>query len=149
MSFFPGLAGVPVGRFYSQHQQRGGVPMSVVAVADDLLYKVECALRFPKRSRASVKITSPILSSDKERFNNKRLSAILSTSTYFSETWHTLVVSPHGDRNTIAEWENVRTTVRKRRCYSRYHGDNGVVMKPFRGYEVTVVLRRMRLFSNE
>lgn len=136
-----------MGRFYSN--QRSGLPISISAVADDLLYKIESALRFPKRSKSTVKITSPILSSDKGRFDNKLLCSILTTSSFYSESWHTLVISPHGDKNVVVDWRNLRLRVRKRRCFVRYDAESGAAVKPFRGYEVTVAMRRERKTSAE
>lgn len=141
---FSGLSGIPASKFYSS------VPAtfktSIISVADDLLYKVEGALRYPKRGKQTVTIKAPIHFSDRQFFHNNILSKVLQASTYHHACWHKLVVSPHGDVNVVADADSVRCTVRRRLVRARYTpGKDGLVPhKPPRGYEVVVKLKRQR-----
>ena len=116
----------------------------MVAVADDLLYKIEAALRFPKRGKQSVSITSSILLSDKGYYSNKKLSKIIKASNFYHPSWHTLVISPHGDKNVVSQWEDVTLCERKRRRQTRFF--QGQEMKPFRGFEMVVkIIRKIKI----
>ena len=83
---------------------------------------------------------------------NARLHKILQHSTYFHQNWHTLIISLHGDHNTIVEWKNVLIEVRRRRRRIRYiPGPDGKLTEeePWRWYEAVVTLHRMRKVGAE
>lgn len=132
-------------RFYSSRP----VPTyrhTVVAVADELLCQIETGLRYPLRAKSTFKIKTSIYLPEKHLFDNKKLDDILKASHFYKPCWHTRIVSPHGDKNIIADAMTVVLKVRKRRGDTRYEIRDGVLqsVKPFRGLEVVAHLQRKR-----
>ena len=121
-------------------------PATIVAVADELLCQIEAGLRYPLRSKNTFRIRTPIYLKDKPLLNSKSLDKILKASHFYQPCWHSRIISPHGDKNVIVEPMEVRLSVRKRRGDSRYVEREGVLVlvKPFRGLEVSAIPKRKR-----